>query len=99
MEAVRMVLTSDLAQAEKLIALALITDVPVTGVGLSNKTITRHEKAARAFVEQLPTFVTTPARKGPPRESSAGALERWERFQSDDLRDSRLRRTPDVLGT
>jgi hypothetical protein len=50
-------------------------------------------------VEQLPALVTEPMRRGPPRESSIGALERFERFQEADLRDSKARRIPDVVGT
>jgi hypothetical protein len=69
MDHVRMVLGSDLGATEKLIALALVADHPVTGIGLSCKTVTRHAGNAREFIEKLPRVVdavasgtTAPAR-------------------------------------
>jgi hypothetical protein len=92
MDRVRMVLESDLCPSAKLIALALVTDVPVTGVGLSGKSIQRHEGAAREFVDQLPKVVDAPAPRA--REREKVDPDAWLREQETDLRDSLARKKP-----
>jgi primosomal protein N'' len=98
MDRVRTVLESDLNQSAKLIALALVADVPVMSIGLSGTSLKRHEDAARKFVDQMPRAVDAPAPR--PRErADATAIERFMRAQERDLRDSLRTRKPDVVGT
>jgi hypothetical protein len=97
MDRVRMILESELSQSAKLIALALVADVPVSGIGLSGKSIQRHEEDARAFVDAMPKVVDAPAPRQ--RESGVGAVERFLAAQEADLRDSLRTRKPDVVGT
>jgi hypothetical protein len=94
MDRVRMVLESDLNQSAKLIALALVTDVPVTGIGISGKSIQRHEAAARAFVDAMPRVVDALAPRV--REREKADPEAWLRAQEEDLRQSQRGRVTDV---
>jgi hypothetical protein len=90
MDNVQKILCSDLGTTEKLIALALVTDTPVEGIGVSGKSVSRHEKAAREFVEGLGAG----APEAPVRQREKVDPDAWLRAQEEDLRESLKTKKP-----
>jgi hypothetical protein len=92
-ENLKEILLSSMNATEKQIASAIVLDVPLTGIGISGKSISRHEQAAREFVEGLSSRASVadapgvrgawPEKKRPPRESADP--ERWMAEQERDL--------------
>jgi hypothetical protein len=83
MERVKTVLESDLGPSAKLLACALVASVPMTGIGLSAKSIQRHYDAARNFVDGLGALVPdTP----PPKVREKADADAWLRAQEADLK-------------